>query len=84
MKPVAVTSNTYINFIKEINDKDPKFQIGDIVRISKHKSIFAKIYNTNWSEEVFMIKNVKNTVPWINVISDLKEEEIVAALKIDC
>ena len=53
MKPVGVTSNTYINFIKEVNDKDPKFQIGDIVRISKHKSIFAKIYNTNWSEEVF-------------------------------
>ena len=55
MKPVDVKSNTYINCSKEINNKDPKFKIGDIVRISKHKNIFAKDYTPNWNGEVFMI-----------------------------
>ena len=62
MKPVDVKSNTYIDSSKEINDKDPKFKIGDIVRISKYKNIFAKGYTPNWSEEVLMVKKVKNTV----------------------
>ena len=77
MKPVDVKSNTYINCSKEINNKDPKFQIGDIVRISKHKNTFAKGYVPNRSEEVFVITKVKNTVPWTYVISHLKGEEIV-------
>ena len=71
MKPVDVKSSTYINSSKEINDEHPKFKIGDIVRISKYKNIFAKGYVPNWSEEVFVIKKVKNTVLWIYVISDL-------------
>ena len=45
------------------NDKNPKFKVGDHVRISKYKNIFAKGYSPNWSEEVFVIKKVKNTVP---------------------
>ena len=57
MKPVDVKSNRYINSSKEINDKDPKFKVGDIVRISKYKNIFAKVYASNWSEEVFVIKS---------------------------
>ena len=77
MKPVDVKWNTYIDSSKEINDKDPKFKIGDIVRISKYKNIFAKGYTPNWSEEVFVIKKVKNTVPWTYIISDLNGEEIV-------
>ena len=77
MKPVDVKSNTYIDSSKEINDKDPKFKIGDIVRISKYKNIFAKGYVPNWSEEVFVIKKVRNTVPRTYVISDLKVEETV-------
>ena len=64
MKPVDVKSNTYIDSSKEINNKDPKFKIGDIVRISKYKNIFAKGYVPNWSEEFFVIKKVKNTVRW--------------------
>ena len=44
MKPVDVKSNTYIDSSKVIKDKDPKFKIGDIIRISKHKNIFAKGY----------------------------------------
>ena len=63
MKPVDVKDNTYINFGKEVNDKDPKFQVGYYIRISKYKKNFAKGYTHNWSEEVFVIKEVKNTVP---------------------
>ena len=47
-KPVDVKSNTYIDSSKEINDKDPKFKIGDIVRISKYKNFFPKDYIPNW------------------------------------
>ena len=43
MKPVDVKSRTYIDSSKEINDQDPKFRIGDIVRISKYKNIFFKM-----------------------------------------
>ena len=63
MKPANVKSNKYIGSSKEINNKDPEFKIGDIVRISEHKNIFAKDYVPNCSEEVFVIKKVKNTVP---------------------
>ena len=50
--PIDVKDNTYIDFEKEVNDKDPKFKIGDHVRIFKYKNIFAKGYMPNWSEEV--------------------------------
>ena len=72
IKPVDVKSSTYIDSRKEISDKDPKFKTGDIVRISKYKNIFGKGYVLNWSEEVFIIKEVKSTVPWTYVISDIK------------
>ena len=62
MKPVNVKSSTNINSSKEINDEDPKFKIGDIVRTLKYKNIFAKSYVSNWPGEVFMIKKVKNAV----------------------
>ena len=78
MKPVDVKSNTYIDSSKEINEKDhPKFKIGDNVRISKYKNIFAKGYTPNWSEEVFVIKKIKNTALWTYLIIDLDGEEIV-------
>ena len=77
MKPIDVKDNTYINADKEINNKDPKFKVGDHVRISKYKNIFAKGYIPNWSEEIFVIKKVKNTVPWTYVINDLNDEEII-------
>ena len=76
MKPIDVKDNTYINVDKEINNKDPKFKVGDPVRISKYKNIFAKGYMPNGSEEVFVIKKVENTVPWTYVINDLNCEEI--------
>ena len=77
MKPVDVKDNIYIDFKKEVHDKDLKFKVGDHVRISKYKNIFTKEYTPNWSEEVFVIKKVKNTVPWTYVINDLKDEEII-------
>ena len=76
MKPIDVKDNIYINTNKEINNEDPKFKVGDHVRISKYKNIFTKGYMPNWSEEVFVIKKVKNTVPWTYVINDLNGEEI--------
>ena len=76
MKPTDVKDNTYIGFGKEVNDNDPKFKVGDHVRISKYKNIFAKGYTPNWSEEVFVIKKIKNIVPWKYVIDDLNGEEI--------
>ena len=75
MKPIDIKDNAYIDFGKEVNDKDPKFQFGDHVRISKHKNIFAKGYTPNWSEEAFVIKEVKNTFPWTYFISDLNGTE---------
>ena len=82
MKTVDVKDNTYIDSRelhsnKEVNDKDPKRKVGDHVRTSKYKNIFAKGYTPNWSEEAFVIKKVKNTVPWTYVINDLNGDEII-------
>ena len=77
MKSVDVKSRKYIESSKEINNKNSKFKVGDIARISKHKNIFAKGYSQNWSEEVFVIEKVNDTVPWTYIIRDLKGEEIV-------
>ena len=73
INPSDVKSSTYIDISKEINDKDPKFKVADIVKISKYKNIFAKGYVPNWYEEVFVIKKVKNTVPWTLVILKAKK-----------
>ena len=79
MKPVDVKDNTHIDFKKESNDKNPKFKVGDHVRISKYKNIFAKGYAPNWSEEIFIIKKIKHTVPWTYAINDLNGEEIIGS-----
>ena len=76
MKPVNVKDNSYIDFKKDVNDRDPKFKVGDHVRISKYKNIFAKGYTSNWSEEIF-VSEIKNTVPWTYVINDLNGDEII-------
>ena len=78
MRPVDVKDNAYIDSIDlHANDKDPKVKVDDHVRISKNENIFAKRCTSNWSEEVFAIKKVKNTVPWTYVINDLDGEEII-------
>ena len=80
MKPIDVKDNTYIGSIKVINVKDAKFEVGDHARTSKYRKIFDKGYTPNWSEEVFVIKKVKNAVPWTYVVNDLNDEEIIGIL----
>ena len=77
MKPIDVKSNTYMDSSEKINNKDPKFKIGDIVRILKYKNILAKGYTPNWSEKSFVIKKVKNTALRTYVSNDLNEEDLV-------
>ena len=76
MKPIDVKSDSYTEYNVDSNENYPKFKIGN-VRISKYKNIFAKGYASNWSEEVFIIRRIKNTVSWTYVINDLKGEETV-------
>ena len=77
MKPIDVESDSYAEYNLNSNEKDPKFKIGDHVRISKYKNILAEGYTPIWSEEVFITSKIKNTVPWTYVISDLNGEKIV-------
>ena len=80
MKPIEVTNDYYAEYHENpSNKKDHKFKVGDNVRISKYKNIFAKGYTPNWSEEVFIINKIKNTVPWTYAISDLNGEEITGS-----
>ena len=79
MKPIDVTSDSFAEYNEESNEKDSKFKVGDHVRISKFKNVFAKAYTPNCSEEIFIVKKIKNTVPWTYVISDLNGEEIVGS-----
>ena len=79
MKPIDVTSDSYAEYNEDSNKKDPKFKVGDHVRISKYKNIFPKGYATNWSEKVFVVSKIKSTVPWTYVISDLNDEEITGS-----
>ena len=78
MKPVDVTGDSYAEYNENPNKKDPKFKIGDHVRISKYKNIFAKGYTPNWSEEIFVISTVLS-VPWTYIINDLNGEELTGS-----
>ena len=77
MKPIDVKDGSFTEYNEESNKKDPKFKVGDHGGISKFKNVFAKAYIPNWREEIFVVKKIKNTVPWTYVISDLNGEEIV-------
>ena len=79
IKPIDVTSGSYVECNEDSSKKNPKFKVGDHVRILKYKNIFAKGYAPNWSEEIFIVNKVKNTVPWIYVINDLNGEEILGS-----
>ena len=79
MKPIDVMGNSYAEFKEDYNKKGPKFKVGDHVRILKYKNIFAKGYTPNWSEEVFVVSKIKNTVPWTYVINDLNGKEITGS-----
>ena len=58
IKPIYVTSDSYAEYNEDSNKKDPKFKVGDHVRISKYKNIFAKRYAPNWSQEVFVVSKI--------------------------
>ena len=77
MKPTDAGDDSFAEYNEESNEKDPKSKVGDHVRISKFKNVFTRGYTPNWSEKIFIIKKIKNTVPWTYVISDLNSEEIV-------
>ena len=77
MKPLDVKDDTYIDFKKEVNDKDRKFKVGDNVIISKYKKFFDKGYTPNWSEEVFVVSKITNSVPCIYLINDVNGEGII-------
>ena len=79
MKPIDVISDSYAEYNEDTNEKDPKFKVGDHVRISKYKNIFAKGYNQNWSEEVLITTKIKDTVPWTYAICDLNGEPITGS-----
>ena len=76
MKLADTKNNTYIDLKKEVNDKDTKFWVGDHVRISRYKNIFAKGYTPDWSVEIIVVSKIKNTVPWTYVINDINSEEM--------
>ena len=77
MEPADVKSGTYIDSSREINNKDSRLKIVDIVWISKHENLFAKGCVPNWSEKASVVKKAKNTAPWTYVISDIDGEDIV-------
>ena len=76
MKSIDVTSDSYAEYNEDSNKKDPKFKVVGRVRISKYKNIFAKGWTQNCSEEVYVVSNIKNTVPWTYMINELNREKI--------
>ena len=79
MKPIDVISDSYAEYNEDSNEKNLKFKVGDHVRISKYKNIFAKGYTQNWSEEVLITTKIKDTVPWTYAICDLNGEPITGS-----
>ena len=79
MKPIEVTNDSFAKYNEESNKRSPKYKVGDHVRISKYKNIFAKRYVSNWSEEISIVSKIKNTVPWTYDINDLNGEEIAGS-----
>ena len=80
MKSIDVRLDSNAEYNVDSNEKNRKLEVGDHVRISKYKKIFAKGYNPNWSEEVSVTSKIKNTVRWTYVINDLNDEEIIGKL----
>ena len=79
MKPISVKDNNKRVYIDEHNEKDSRFQVGDRVRISKFKNIFAKRYTPNWGKETFIVDEINDTVPYTYNLKDLNGEEIIGS-----
>ena len=78
MKPIDVVDNKRV-YIDEHNEKDSRFKVGDRVRISKFKNIFAEGYTPNWSTEIFIVDKINDTVPYTYNLKDLNDEEIIGS-----
>ena len=78
MKPIDVKNNKTL-YIDEHNEKDSRFKVGDRVRISRYKNIFAKEYTPNWSKEIFIVDKRNDTVPYTYNLKDLNDEEIIGS-----
>ena len=78
MKTIDVKNNKRV-YIVGHNEKDSKFKVGDRVRISKFKNIFAKGYTPNWSTEIFIVNKINDTVPYTYNLKDLNDEEIIGS-----
>ena len=79
IKPIDIKNDPLAEYNEESNEKDPRYKVSDHVGISKYKNIFAKGYASNWSEEIFVMKKIQNTVTWTYIISDLNGEEIIGS-----
>ena len=78
MKPIDVKNNKRV-YVDEQNEKDSRFKVGDRVRISKFKNIFAKGYTPNWSSEIFIVNKINDTVPHTYNLKDLNYEKIIGS-----
>ena len=79
MKPIDVEDNNKRVYVDEHNEKDSRFKVGDRVRISRYKDIFAKGYTPNWSKEIFIVDKLNDTVPYTYNLKDLNDEEIIGS-----
>ena len=79
MKPKDVKNDKKAVYVEESNEKSTRFSVGDRVRISKFKNIFAKGYTPNWSKEIFVVNKIKNTVPWTYELKDLNGQDIIGS-----
>ena len=78
MEPIDVKNNERV-YIDEHNEKDIRFKVGDSVRISRYKNIFAKGYTSNWSKEIFIVDKINDTVPYTYNLKELNHEEIIGS-----
>ena len=78
IKPIDVKNNKRV-YIDEHNEKVSKFKVGDRVRISRYKNIFAKGYAPNWNSEIFIVNKINDTVPYTYNLKDLNDEEIIGS-----
>ena len=70
MKPKDVEDDNNRLYIDEHNKKDSRFNVGDRVRISTFKNLFAKGYTPNWSREIFIVNKINDTVPYTHNLKD--------------
>ena len=78
MKPIDVKNNKRV-YTDEHNEKSARFNVGDRVRTSKFKNIFAKGYTPNCTKEIFIIIKINNTVPYTYNIKDLNGAKIIGS-----